>query len=560
MTENVNIQSAEAVALELMKKIDKNNVVKFIFDYFPIDCINAQHLDSEQLDTAIELFKEDTDNLTLLTDIVKIIHAATQENKDAEKHFARRITSYLDVKYSETNTIFQIAEELNISYHYLSHFVKRHFGISLTALRNKVRIRKAKIALAESEDSVSQIATSCGFDNISYFTEVFTKQEGVSPRNYRAQYAGKKYFDFYDDDDIALANMLPQQKLTSGDLEKVSTAVKTYAVSMPDAEYKFLHETAIIEYHGILFASWYNCPEKELRGHTPVRGKRSYDGGVTWSDVEVIDEQADGGDSIIFCPPVYGICDGKLYMFINEMVSPDRIHALNLYVLDDKIDRFVKLWSRPIPFKLNTNVVTLPNGKLMLPGRIGKLDAFPNTPAVLLSDSGKMDAEWRLVKLAESGDLPDGSVYRHPEMSAVVMGDKVYMFCRNDTRRVPIVYVSADNGETWSAPTAHDIPFSDSKIYAGTLRDGRHYVVGNVRSRGRNPRAILTLYITEQGSDRFSKTAVLKDGAGEDFPESHIWHYPAVTEQDGKLKIICTVSFKDKSRGAVLIDVDTNSL
>ena len=49
-------------------------------------------------------------------------------------------------------------------------------------------------------------------------------------------------------------------------------------------------EAAIIEFKGTHFASWYNCHEKELSGHTPIRGKRSFDGGkiIAQKAVEVM--------------------------------------------------------------------------------------------------------------------------------------------------------------------------------------------------------------------------------------------------------------------------------
>ena len=50
------------------------------------------------------------------------------------------------------------------------------------------------------------------------------------------------------------------------------------------------------------------------------------------------------------------------------------MHSLDLYVLNKKSDLFERLWSRPIPFKLNIDVVHLTNGKLMLPGRLAELD------------------------------------------------------------------------------------------------------------------------------------------------------------------------------------------
>ena len=97
----------------------------------------------------------------------------------------------------------------------------------------------------------------------------------------------------------------------------------------------------------------------------------SYDGGKTWTEPSVIADDPEG--KTLYCPPIYGICDDKLYLFLNEMVAADHMHALDLYVYKEEEGIFTKLWSKPIPFKLNTNVITLPNGKLMLPGRVGEI-------------------------------------------------------------------------------------------------------------------------------------------------------------------------------------------
>lgn len=43
-----------------------------------------------------------------------------------------------------------------------------------------------------------------------------------------------------------------------------SADIKTYEVHYLLSDYSFLHEAAIIEYHGILFASWYNNHKTEL--------------------------------------------------------------------------------------------------------------------------------------------------------------------------------------------------------------------------------------------------------------------------------------------------------
>ena len=81
-------------------------------------------------------------------------------------------------------------------------------------------------------------------------------------------------------------------------------------VTRPTPTYLFLHEAAVIGYHGVLFASWYNCPAGELRGYTPIRGAKSFDGGKTWTEPE--DIAFDPSGKLLYCPPIYGICDDTL--------------------------------------------------------------------------------------------------------------------------------------------------------------------------------------------------------------------------------------------------------
>ena len=366
---------------------------------------------------------------------------------------------------------------------------------------------------------------------------------------------------FYTAEDRVTAEKTPFVSFLHPEMQKADRkCLSACTVFMPDETTKFLHEAAIAEYRGVLYASWYNCPVKELQGYTPICGKCSTDGGKTWSDLEILCEDRSG--KILYCPPVYAVAEDRLYMFVNQMVAPDHIHSLDLYILNNETGSFELLWSRPVPFKLNTNAVALPNGKLLLPGRVGELDGFPNTPAVLISDSGRADDEWRLVKIAENGDLADGKKLVHPEISVILAEGKLWMFCRNDESRIPLVYISEDMGESWSAVHAHDIPYVNSKIYCGELSDGRHYLVCNTE---RFDRSKLMLYVTEGEKLCFTKELLVFDAAqketrGAAEETSYACHYPGCWEYDGKLYIIATVSYADNVRGADLFTVDLREL
>ena len=374
-------------------------------------------------------------------------------------------------------------------------------------------------------------------------------------------------FPFYRAQDRALDGLLAQMTLLEGvDTDRLTrpACVKTHEVAYPTTLYGFLHEAAVIEYHGTLFAAWYNCPATELYGDTPIRGKRSRDGGKTWTDVEVLARDESG--KILYCPPVYGVCEDKLYLLVNEMIAPDHIHALDLYIYNEGTERFELIWSRPIPFKLNTNVYRLKSARLMLPGRIAELDGFPNTPAVLISDSGKIDAEWRLVRIQPDGALPDGSQLVHPELSAIVQGESIYMFCRDDERRVPLIYVSHDEGETWSAPIAHDIPFCNSKIYSGTLADGRNYVIGNIfppdvtAEEGYPRRSRLAAFFSRPNAMTFDRGIIIEENRSPDLLYGSDWAYPVACEAGGKLYIIYSSVIEPSFRGAALSVIDLKAL
>ena len=124
-------------------------------------------------------------------------------------------------------------------------------------------------------------------------------------------------FSYYDDDDRKLESLLGTVKFLDTSAEKFADCV-TVPVSMPDEVYGFLHECAIIGYRGVLFASWYNNHTTELHGRCPIRGKRSYDGGMTWVHDEVICDDETGG--IMFCPPVCLYRCGVNSFFSKEII------------------------------------------------------------------------------------------------------------------------------------------------------------------------------------------------------------------------------------------------
>jgi len=43
---------------------------------------------------------------------------------------------------------------------------------------------------------------------------------------------------------------------------------------------------------------------------------------------------------LLYCPPVYGICDDTLYLLCNTMVSADHMHSMEFYRYDESDGKF----------------------------------------------------------------------------------------------------------------------------------------------------------------------------------------------------------------------------
>ncbi|MBP3333131.1 MAG: exo-alpha-sialidase [Clostridia bacterium] len=542
-----------------------DDIVSKIFDYYPVSCENMQKLETERLDNLVEKLSQCNadEKLSAVIGIISLVRSVSSSTiKEFPIVNTVKCVILDNVKYDLS--LREIAEKTGISMYYMMHSFKKEMGITITEYKTQLKIAHAKTMLVNTDQTVTSIALGCGFENSSYFSKLFMRHVHISPTGYRKMMREKingipEGFRNIIDKDILLYDMVDHMTLL--DRENMteiygSEAVKTYAVSLPDDKYSFLHETAIIEYHGKLFSAWYNNEKLELQGRCPIRFAISGDNGKTWSAPEVVADDPSG--KILYCPPIFGISDGNLYMMLNQMVSADHMHSLDLYIYNEDKNSFEMLWSRPIPFKLNTNVYTLPNGKLMIPGRVAELDGFPTTPAVLVSDSGRMDSEWRVIKVQENGLLPEGTSYVHPEPSIIIHENKLYLFVRNDLRQFQIVYLSEDLGETWSKPIVHDIHFSNSKTYSGTLSDGRNYIIGNIQPA----REKLAMYISEPGTMNFNKCIVLQDGYNKELEYGHVWHYPCAYEYDGKLYVIYTVNIvRDwQKRGAVVSVIDINKI
>lgn len=78
-----------------------------------------------------------------------------------------------------------VARHAGISPSHFSHLLKERTGRTFTELLRQCRVDLACELLAETDLSLTEVATACGFCDQSYFTHVFQDVKRVTPRQFR---------------------------------------------------------------------------------------------------------------------------------------------------------------------------------------------------------------------------------------------------------------------------------------------------------------------------------------------------------------------------------------
>jgi AraC-like DNA-binding protein len=98
----------------------------------------------------------------------------------------RKVLNTVEFNLREPFSLSTLAEQYHIDPSNLAHQFKRELGVSITEYINLRRLELAK-SLLDSGLYIQEIAEQCGFLDCNYFTRLFKRQFGMSPREFRSQ-------------------------------------------------------------------------------------------------------------------------------------------------------------------------------------------------------------------------------------------------------------------------------------------------------------------------------------------------------------------------------------
>lgn len=86
---------------------------------------------------------------------------------------------YTDIKLDT------VCEYLNLNKSYFCHVFKKETGYTFSDFLNRIRVEKSKEYLLENNDSILDVALSVGYNNHTYYSAIFKKYNGMTPKEYR---------------------------------------------------------------------------------------------------------------------------------------------------------------------------------------------------------------------------------------------------------------------------------------------------------------------------------------------------------------------------------------
>ncbi len=97
----------------------------------------------------------------------------------------QKVLTHISSNLSGDLTLNTQASLLNVNPSYLSALFKKETGMTLTEYVKQKRIKHAVFLLTNTDLQIQVVAQCCGIADVNYFTKVFKKQLGKTPKEYR---------------------------------------------------------------------------------------------------------------------------------------------------------------------------------------------------------------------------------------------------------------------------------------------------------------------------------------------------------------------------------------
>lgn len=121
-------------------------------------------------------------------EVLARVHALSQgravRSKFNEELVRKSCCHFLEYAGSAVD-LERLSADLGVSYSYFRKIFKQHTGLPPAQYHLQLRLLKAEELLRATAMSIGQVAEHSGFESLYYFSRLFKRKNGVSPREFR---------------------------------------------------------------------------------------------------------------------------------------------------------------------------------------------------------------------------------------------------------------------------------------------------------------------------------------------------------------------------------------
>lgn len=110
--------------------------------------------------------------------------------KTYKDHVVSNVQKYINSHIEERLTLNDVAAVFGLSPNYLSALFRKNCQIGFSEYITQKKISRAKALLLQEDLKIYEVAEQLGFESAFYFSKVFKKVEGISPREYVQNHIG----------------------------------------------------------------------------------------------------------------------------------------------------------------------------------------------------------------------------------------------------------------------------------------------------------------------------------------------------------------------------------
>ena len=125
-----------------------------------------------------------TDHMLSITGVIR------DRIENQSESAVARAQKYIREHYMSEISLDDVSKEVNVSPYYFSKLFKEEVGENFIDYLTSVRIDRAKNALRDPALSVREVGAMSGYSDPNYFSRIFKKQTGMTPREYRDSLKG----------------------------------------------------------------------------------------------------------------------------------------------------------------------------------------------------------------------------------------------------------------------------------------------------------------------------------------------------------------------------------